>query len=92
MGNVSKPGGTPILRSDAKVSTAQAGSVKITIVELSGSVKISPRDISRPDHRFLGAIVEYPKGAHLVQVSGPAALMTQSMSAIDAFLKSARPE
>ncbi|MBI1827107.1 MAG: hypothetical protein HY287_04130 [Planctomycetes bacterium] len=92
LGHVSKANGSPMLRSDAKVSSVQGGPVKITAVELSGAVKIGPRDIGRPDHRFLGAIIEYPKGAHLVQVSGPASSMTQWMPAIDAFLKSAKPE
>ena len=89
---VSKPDGQPCTRSDAKITTAEVGAVRITMVDLSGTVKLTMRDTAKPNHRMFAAIVDHPQGPHFVVSAGPAASMEKWAAQIDAFLKSAKPE
>ena len=92
IGQVGKPDGQPSTRSDAKITTTEIGSVKLTVVDLSGSVKLTARDTAKPNQRMIAAIVDHPQGPHFVVSAGPAASMEKWVVQIDAFLKSAKPE
>lgn len=89
---VTKPDGSPMTRADAKITTAEAGGVKITMVDLSGSVKVAMRDSAKGGHRMIAAILDHPKGPHFVVTAGPTASMEKWATQIDAFLKSAKTE
>jgi len=92
LGQVSKPDGQPLTRSDAKITTTELGSVRLTVVDMSGSVKMTMRDTAKPDQRMIAAIVDHPQGPHFVVTAGPAASMEKWAAQIDAFLKSAKVE
>jgi len=92
LGQVSKPDGQPLTRSDAKITTTEAGPVRFTIVDMSGSAKLTMRDTSKPNQRMIAAIVDHPQGPHFVVAVGPIASMQKWAAQIDAFLKSAKPE
>ena len=92
LGQVSKPDGQPLTRSDAKITTTEAGPVRLTVVDMSGSVKMTMRDTAKPNQRMIAAIVDHPQGPHFVVCAGPAASMEKWAAQIDAFLKSAKVE
>jgi hypothetical protein len=92
VGQMTKPNGSPMTRADAKVARTALGAVRLTTVELTGTVKVSARDSGQPGQRVLAAVLEHPRGAHLVVISGPAASMDQWASTIDSFLRSARAD
>ncbi len=92
VGQVTKPDGKPLTRSDAKITTTEIGKVRLTIVDLQGSVKMTMRDSAKPDHRMIAAIVDHPEGPHFVVTAGPAASMEKWAPQIEAFLKSAKAE
>ena len=92
IGQVTKADGQACTRSDAKITTAEVGAVRITMVDLSGTVKLTMRDTAKPNHRMIAAIVDHPQGPHFVVSAGPAASMEKWAVQIDAFLKSAKPE
>ena len=92
LGQVSKPDGQPLTRSDAKITTTEVGQVRITVVDMSGSAKLTMRDTAKPNQRMIAAIVDHPKGPHFVVSAGPAASMEKWAAQIDAFLKSAKVE
>jgi hypothetical protein len=92
IGQVTKADGQPCTRSDAKITTTEVGPVRITMVDLSGTVKLTMRDTAKPNQRMIAAIVDHPQGPHFVVSAGPAASMEKWASQIDAFLKSAKPE
>lgn len=89
---VNKSDGSPSTRADAKITTAEAGGVKLTIVELTGSVKIAMRDSAKGGHKMIAAILDHPKGPHFVVAAGPTASMEKWAAQIDAFLKSVKVE
>jgi hypothetical protein len=92
VGQVTKPDGSPMTRADAKVTTAEVGAVRLTIVDMTGAVKMTMRDAAKPNHRMIAAIVDHPKGPHFVVAGGPTASMEKWAKDIDAFLKSAKVE
>ena len=92
IGQVSKPDGQPSTRSDAKITTTEIGPVTLTVVDLSGSVKLTMRDAAKPNQRMIAAIIDHPQGPHYVVTAGPAASMEKWAAQIDAFLKSAKVE
>jgi len=68
------------------------GPVRITMVDLSGTVKLTMRDAAKPNQRMIAAIVDHPQGPHFVVSAGPGDSMEKWAVRIDAFLKSAKPE
>jgi len=92
LGQISKPDGQPFTRSDAKITTTEVGPVRLTVVDMSGSVKMTMRDTAKPNQRMIAAIVDHPQGPHFVVTAGPATSMEKWAAQIDAFLKSAKVE
>ena len=92
LGQVSKPDGQPLTRSDAKITTTETGPVRLTVVDMSGSAKLTMKDTAKPNQRMIAAIVDHPQGPHFVVSAGPAASMEKWAAQIDAFLKSAKVE
>lgn len=92
LGQVTKPDGQPLTRSDAKITTTEVGPVRLTVVDMSGSAKMTMRDTAKPNQRMIAAIVDHPQGPHFVVTAGPAASMEKWAAQIDAFLKSAKVE
>ncbi len=86
---VAKADGAAATRADAKVEKIEMGSIRLTTLDISGSVKMTMRDTAKPDHRMIAAIVDHPKGPHFIVIAGPAASMKTWEPDIMKFLKSA---
>ena len=89
IGQVAKADGQPATRADAKIEKTETGNIRLTTVDITGTVKMTMRDTAKPDHRMIAAIVDHPKGPHFVVVAGPTAAMKTWEADILKFLKSA---
>lgn len=89
VGQVAKADGTPSTRADAKIEKTETGNIRLTTVDVSGGVKMTMRDMAKPDHRMIAAIVDHPKGPHFIVAAGPVASMKTWEADILKFLKSA---
>jgi hypothetical protein len=92
LGQVTKPDGSPMTRADAKITTSQVGPVRLTTVDMSGSVKMTMGDAAKPNYRMIATIVDHPQGPHFVVTGGPATSMEKWAAQIEGFLKSAKTE
>jgi len=90
VGQVAKTDRAPSTRADAKIEKSETGNIRITTVDLTGSVKMTMKDMAKPDHRMIAAILDHPKGPHFVVAAGPAASMKIWSTDILNFLKSAK--
>jgi hypothetical protein len=90
LGQVNQPDGKPSTKEQAKIENIEQGEVKLTLVDLSGEVKLTMRDQARPGYRMIAAIVNHPKGPHFIVAAGPAELMAKSKDQVLAFVKSAK--
>jgi hypothetical protein len=90
LAQVTQPDGKPSTREHAKIEISEANGVKFTILDLSGTVKVTMRDTPREGQRLIAAIVDHPKGPHFVVAAGPADLMAKAKDAVIAFIKSAK--
>lgn len=90
VGQVAKADGAPSTRADAKIEKTETGHIRLTTIDLMGSVKMTMKDSAKPDHRMIAAIVDHPKGPHFVVATGPAASMKIWSTDILSFLKSAK--
>jgi hypothetical protein len=87
-----RPDGQPLTREDAKIEVQEMGPVRLTTVDLTGTV-LGAKDGKggrSPDYRMIAAIVDHPEGPHFVKATGGIASMKQAEGAILAFLKSAK--
>jgi hypothetical protein len=95
VGQVKRPDGTPSTRDDAKVSTVELGPVRLTVVDVGGTVKMdapAPHGAGMSNQRMIAAIVDHPKGPHFVKAFGPAATIEKWQEAVQSFLRSARSD
>ena len=94
LATVTRSDGSPHTRETAKLKIIEQGHVRLTVLDLSGTVKTSMFGSGggSPDHRMIAAIVDHPKGPHFVKVVGPAATMEKWADSIDAFLRSANAD
>ncbi len=89
IGQVTRPDGSRATRDDATVTVTESGGVRLTVVDVTGGVRLTMRSEPTPSQRLLAAIVDHPQGPHFVRVSGDVQSMEQARPAIDAFLGSA---
>ena len=89
---VAKPDGSSMTRADAKIATSQLDSIRLTIVDLTGTVKMSAREAGKPGRRMIAAILDHPQGPHFIVAVGPTASMQKWASTVDGFLRSAKAE
>ena len=90
LGQVTKADGRPSTRKDATITQTDIGKVHLTIVDLSGSVRITMRQTPKPDHRLIACILDHPKGPHFVVVVGGEMQMNRLQNEIHTFLTSAK--
>jgi hypothetical protein len=94
LASVQQEGGRPSTRDDARIEPIELGNVRLTIVDVSGTVGSSammvPAETGEPGQRLIAAIVDHPRGPHFVKVTGPAEAMQRWEESIRQFLKSAR--
>ncbi len=92
LSQVTKPDGSPMKPSDAKISRDKVGTIPMTLVELTGTMKLAAKDTGQPGQRMLAAVFDHAEGPHTVVITGPAASWDHWASSIETFLKSARAE
>lgn len=89
IGQVTGPDGSRATQDDATVTVTESGDVRLTVVDVTGGVRLTMRSEPTPNHRLIAAIVDHPQGPHFVRVSGNVQSMEQARPAIDGFLGSA---
>lgn len=89
---VRQPDGQPSTRDHATVTVKDLGAVKLTLVDITGSINTSMRGQgeAKPNQRLIAAIVDHPKGPHFVKASGGVECMREWEASILAFLESAQ--
>lgn len=92
LSQLKRPDGQPSTREDAKIKVQEMGPVRLTTVDLTGTVMRAKdgKGGASPDYRMIAAIVDHPEGPHFVKATGGIASMKQAEGAILAFLKSAK--
>ena len=73
IGQVKKPDGTPMKREDGKITKEEKGSIRLTILDISGNLSNSMSaggGNGVPNQRLIAAIVDHPDGPHFVRVTG----------------------
>ncbi len=90
IGQVRKPDGQPLTRSDARIERFEIGPVRVILVDVSGTVSVGMMGgEAKPDFRTINAILDHPYGPHFIRASGPAKTMKQWESAIESLVRSA---
>lgn len=89
---VRQPDGSTSTRDHAKVTTKETGNVRLTTVDVTGSVNTSMdgQGAGKPNYRLMAAIIDHPKGPHFVKASGNADSMKKWESSVRAFIESAK--
>jgi hypothetical protein len=92
LGMVVMADGQPYTREKAQIKSDTVGDVKLTVVDLPGTVNASMGgpEAAIPDGRMIAAIIDHSRGPHYVRVYGPAKSMTAIEADVQAFLKSAK--
>lgn len=92
LAQVKKSDGSAFTREEAKISVQPMGAIRLTIVDLDGSVKTDMPGASEAAHgqRMIAAIVDHPKGPHFVKVLGPASTIAKHADEVYEFLTSAK--
>lgn len=84
--------GTPLTRSEAKIEKKEFGNVRVTTVDVSGSIQATMRGEPKAGSRMIAAIVDHPRGPHFVSIVGDEETMNHWEPAIRSFLRSAKAE
>ncbi|MBI1824832.1 MAG: hypothetical protein HY287_17235 [Planctomycetes bacterium] len=90
IGQVTKPDGKPFTKEEAKVTKSESGNLRITVLDLTGNVKMTGWNEAKPNHRMIAVIVDHPQGPHYVVAGGGVKTMEKWVKDFDAFIKSAR--
>ena len=90
LGQVTKADGKPHTKADAKITTSESGGIKLTVVDLTGGVKMTGWTEAKPNHRMIAAIVDHPQGPHYIVAAGGVKTMEKAATTIDSFLKGAK--
>jgi hypothetical protein len=88
---VKQADGSPHTRESAKITTSEFGNVRLTVVDISGTVDNSMAGgTSTSGTRMIAAIVDHPKGPHYVRATGTIKTMEKWQAEVDKFFKSAK--
>lgn len=90
LGQVQRTDGSPATRDDGTLTVDLIGDVRVTTLDVTGSIKPTMRDAAKTDQRMIAGIIDHPQGPHFVVVVGDKSLMDAQADTILAFLKSAR--
>ena len=91
LGQVQRPDGKPFTRDDAKIEVEEKSAIRLTIVDVSGTVSTNMAGgPGESNQRMIAAIIDHPQGPHFIKVTGGEASIAQSADVIYAFLKSAK--
>lgn len=91
--SIKQADGKPHTRESAKITTEEKDHVKVTIVDITGTLESNPSmgtDANKPGTRMIAAIVDHPQGPHYVRAVGTVKTLEKWQQAVDAFVKSAK--
>lgn len=89
LGQVKHSDGSSYTREEANVSVTESGSVRVTMLDMRGTVSATMRGEPKANHRMIAAIIDHPEGPHFAVAAGPEATMAKWHDEIVTFLKSA---
>lgn len=91
MAQVRRPDGSAYTREQANVKITETGNIRVTVIDLAGSVATSMMGGGQatPNQRMIAAIVDHPRGPHIVKAVGSEASVARWEASIRAFLGSA---
>ena len=89
LNQVTKPDGSSISRDEANISVTEKNLVRLTVVDMVGTVKVTMRASARPNSRMIAAILDHPQGPHFVVAAGGVNTMKKWESDLHKFLQSA---
>lgn len=94
LAQVKQADGRASTREDAEVVVEEHGSIRLTTVDVSGSLSSGMPGMgggtTKPGQRMIAAIVDHPKGPHFVKVTGEEACVAQWEDSVQAFLHGAQ--
>ena len=91
LASVTRADGTPYTRETANVQVLDIGQVRLTIVDLTGTVRTSmfgPNG-GLVNHRMIAAIIDHSRGPHFFKAVGASSTMAKWAQSIKTFLNSA---
>lgn len=90
------PDGTPATKDSAVItmSTNPSGTIKLTVVELEGSLRTDMRGSgpALPNQKMMAGILDHAQGPHFFKITGPIEAMAKVDDAISSFILSATTE
>lgn len=89
LGQVVKNDDSTITREDATITRSQNNGVKLTVVDVKGTVRVTMRSAAKPNSRMIAAIIDHPQGPHFVVIVGGLETMSRWEDSIHAYLQSA---
>jgi hypothetical protein len=94
IGQVQQPDGSPS-KTKAQRSEKTVNGLKVTTVDVSGTYTAEMRPgatehYNKPDFRLCAAVVETPRGAYYIKMTGPAKTMAAAQADYSKFLGSLR--
>jgi len=91
LAQVRRPDGTPYTKENAHIRVTESGNIRLTVVDLAGSISTDMMGggEAKPNQRMIAAIIDHPKGPHMIKATGDAASIAKWEASIDAFLKGA---
>ncbi len=91
VGQMKKPDGSSCTREDATITTEDLGSIRLTIVDLTGSLAgMMGSGPTKANQRMIAVIVDHANGPHFVRVAGDTATVAKSHDAILSFVRGVR--
>ncbi len=93
VGQVQLDDGKKASRNNAKITEEKIGDIQLTIMDIQGTVlgHGAHTKAGLPNHRFIGAIIDLPRGPYFIRVVGKISDIKKNEDKIMAFLKSAKP-
>lgn len=91
VGQMKKPDGSSCTREDAAITTEDMGSIRLTIVDLTGALAgMMGSGPTKANQRMIAVIVDHANGPHFVRVAGDVATVAKSHDAILSFVHGVR--
>ncbi|MEK6674702.1 MAG: hypothetical protein AABZ47_03500 [Planctomycetota bacterium] len=90
---VKRADGQPATKDDAKITVNEKGSIRITLVDISGAMSggMGTGQAGGGNQRAINAIIDHPAGPHFLRASGGVATMAKWEASIRAAIESAKP-
>lgn len=89
LGQVTKNDGSTVTRDDATITRSENNGIKLTMVDIKGTVRVTMRSSAKPNSRMIAVILDHPQGPHFVVIAGGLETMSRWEESIHTYLQSA---